>query len=96
MEDEVPVEEGGGLRALDPLLVVADESALVESRSLGAEEGPPAAALGAHVVHLQGGFSHRLIKMCFRLYLAKICQSSDCTIAERHKEETKTVVQEVA
>ena len=33
--------------------VVAHQRPLVEGRALGAEEGPPAAAGGAHVVHLE-------------------------------------------
>ncbi len=52
MEDDVLVEVASGLRAVHALLVVADERPLVEARPLRTEEGPPTAAVSAHVVHL--------------------------------------------
>ena len=52
VDDDIPVEEAGGLVALDHPGVVADQRLLVELGALGAEEGPASAPGSAHVVNL--------------------------------------------
>ena len=58
VQDEVPVEEAGGLQALHPLFVVAHQGALVEAGPLWAEEGPATPAFRAHVVDLEEVIMH--------------------------------------